>query len=114
VTSAGQLRERFRFEVLAADANGDRVGPDWEVLLFARARLQYLHGSEAVMAARLEGEQPVIITVHSSAASRAVTTACRAVNHRTGQIYNIKGVELDEARAWVDVTAVSKAGGTVG
>jgi hypothetical protein len=71
VTSAGQLRERFRFEVLAADANGDRVGPGWEVLLFARARVEYRPGNETFLAQRLEGEQPVMITIPSSRASRA-------------------------------------------
>lgn len=114
MTAAGQLRERFRFEAKTADENGDRVGPDWEPLFFARAQVQYKPGNEVLLAQRLEGEQPVSIVIASSRASRALTTDCRAVDHRTGQVWNIKSVMLDERRRWITILAVSRGGGTVG
>jgi head-tail adaptor len=113
VTHAGQLRERIRFEAHGPDANGDPLGP-WIEIFACSARIQSLRGTEVVLAQRLEGEQPVLISIHSSRAARALTTDCQAVNDRTGQVYNIKAITPDERKMWLDVLAIAKAGGAVG
>lgn len=107
------MRFRVRFERRAADANGDLIGA-WRTLFETRARLQNIRGGETVMAERLEGNQPVIITIHWQSAAASLTTADRVVDARSGQIYDIKNITPDEWRKWVDVLATAKAGGTIG
>jgi hypothetical protein len=110
---AGDLRERVRFERRGLDANGDALGPFAE--LFTRAAsIIYMRGSETVMAQRLEGQQPVIVTVVNSRQIREVTTADRLVNARDGTVYDIKAVPRDPRPLLVELLAVNKVGGTPG
>lgn len=43
----------------------------------AWAHFKYLRGTESVMAARLEGKQPIVITIPNFSAARAITTDWR-------------------------------------
>jgi hypothetical protein len=72
----------------------------------AAARILPLRGGESVLAARLEGTQPVVITVRYCALSRAITTDCIAVDARTGAIYNIRtNADTLEKRQYLDLIA---------
>lgn len=109
--AAGQLRWRIRFERTGLDANGDPLG-EFAHYYTCAARLQFVHGGETMLADRLEGKQPVVITVRACEAVAGITTADRAVDERTGVVYDIGGIEPDLKRVWVDILAVSHAGGT--
>lgn len=102
--SAGELRERVRFErrVTVSDGYGNEQG-DWIQELTVAARIQPLRGSESVMAARLQGVQPVLIVVRASSASRAIKTDWRAVDARSGVAYAIKTATLREGGDYIDL-----------
>lgn len=100
--NAGHLRERVWLDQRGLDANGDRKGA-WETVTTVWARIVRLKGSEPVIAQRLEGVQPAVITVRSSPITRAITTAWRAVDVRTGQEFNIQAVTPDEKRKFIDI-----------
>lgn len=103
--SAGALKERLNFQERALDGRGDPLG-DWEDRFSVRAQILYLRGSEGVMAQRLQGVQPVIITVRSSAVMRSVTSAWRALNARDReQVFEIKSAASSSARGFIDILA---------
>lgn len=104
MTGAGQLRERVLFQQRGLDANNDRLG-DWEDVTMVWARIMRLKGSEPVLQQRLEGVQPVVITVRWSPVTDQVTTGWRAVDERTGQQFNIRSKTPDEKRAFIDLLA---------
>lgn len=108
--SIGELRERLRFEVRPKrldDSYGNVEGP-WQIEFVAYARVLPLKGSEPVIAARLAGVQPAVITVRSSKASREVTPSWRAVDVRTGTIWNIRSsANFDERNRYLTFMAES-------
>ncbi|MFG1465259.1 head-tail adaptor protein [Xanthobacter sp. DSM 24535] len=109
MTSAGDLRERIRFEKRAAanDGAGNTKG-DWQAQFTVAAKVQPLKGGEGVLAGRLAGSQPVIIIVRSSAATRQISPAWRAVDARTGVIYALTGTaDMAGDRAFIDILAVA-------
>jgi hypothetical protein len=113
------LRELFRFEQKAAEANGVRSGP-WELLTTEPADLLGLKGGEEVMAARLEGDQPIQLTVRYHQLSALIDSSCRAIDARpldqggTGFTFNIKSAVARPRHDFIDILAVRKLGGTVG
>jgi len=114
MSSAGKMRDRYRFEQRAEDANDDRLGP-WngdDDAFTVWAETKWLKGTEAVMAQRLEGRQPVALVIRDSTQARTITTAFRAVDARSGAIFNIAGVSRSTTPGFIDVLAVS--GGAAG
>lgn len=96
---AGSLRQRLRFErrPVAADDGYGNVEGAWRTAFEAMARVTPLRGSETVIAQRLAGVQPLVITTYSCENSRAVAPGWRAVDQRSGDIYNIRsGANFDE------------------
>lgn len=74
----------------------------------ARAHFRWLRGSEPVIAARLQGRQPVVVTVRSSLATRAITPAWRMRDLHTGVVYNIRtGPVPSGDRLWLEFTCES-------
>lgn len=108
--NAGDLRDRVRLQQRARDENGDRLG-DFTDAHTVWAQIRYLRGSEPVVAARLQGQQPVVITVRASGQTRAVETSWRALNARSGEVYEISAVTPSDDRAWIDILAVQKGEG---
>jgi head-tail adaptor len=92
--TAGRLRHRLRFEKHAVvdDGAGNEQSGEWMTVYGpAEAGIDPLRGGESVMAARLGGTQPVIVTVRACAATLAITPdGHRAVDTRTGTVYNIR------------------------
>ncbi|PWL18828.1 head-tail adaptor protein [Falsochrobactrum shanghaiense] len=71
-----------------------------------------LRGSEAVMASRLAGKQPYVVTIRSSEATRVITPAWRLVDARAGnnargepkRVFDIKAIsDPDGKNAWLEV-----------
>lgn len=107
-SGAGALNHRVEFQqpVTGDDGHGGVV-TSWETRFSVAARLVPKLGGEDVVAQRMQGKQPYIVTVRSSSETRMVTTAWRARNARTGAIYNIKSsANTDERGAYLDLLAV--------
>lgn len=102
--NAGRAKDRVSFEQRGVDAHGDRLGA-WSVVLTRPAQLQPLRGGEAVMGQRLAGIQPMIISVRSERATRAIDPVnWRAFNARTGERYSLKspGQADPKSAGWLD------------
>lgn len=114
----GKMRERVFFQKRGPDDNGDPLG-DWETVASEgsdgawSAEIIRLRGGEAVQAQRLQGLQPVIIGVRPCGVTRQLDNAWRAVDARSGQIFEITNSNLDDTRTWVEVLATATAGDIV-
>lgn len=69
-----------------------------------RAHFRYLRGGETVQARRLEGVQPVVVTIRQSALARTITTDWRMRDVRRGDTYNIRSAIPSDDRAWIELT----------
>lgn len=110
--AAGGMRARLRFERrgFADDGAGNAVeaGP-FEAQFTRNARLVPLKGGENVIAARLAGRQPVAVEIRSDSDTRTITTAWRAVDARSGTLYNIGSIaDLEQRGRWL--TLMCEAG----
>lgn len=109
---AGELRELVAFEERSDSDDGYgniTAGPFVQRFAVpARIKPSIGIGSETVQAARLAGQQPVVIRVRLTRDTAKVTPDWRAKNARTGTLYNIKSLaNLDEHGAYLDVLAVA-------
>ena len=107
--AAGAMRERVRFAVRdrVDDGYGNTVSGTF-VARFERSA-QYLMkpGSEAALAARLEGRQPVTMIVRYDRETRAITPGWAAQDARTGEIYAIQAAaDMDRRRQWMTIVCV--------
>lgn len=103
---AGKLTYRFHLQRRAADENGDRLGV-WTTEATVWANIRFLRGSEPVIAQRLQGVQPAVITVRTSTLSRQVDNSWRAVDARSNQVWAIQTAIPTDDRAWIEITATS-------
>lgn len=109
MAAGGKLRDRILLQQRTADGYGDPAGP-WPPIdggTAMRADVVPLRGGESVMGQRLQGKQPVIISVRRCALTLSIDNAWRAVNARTGAIYDIASVAPAEDLGLVDILAVS-------
>lgn len=106
--SASQLRHRVRIErrTLVSDGRGTVSGA-WQVVASGiPARIAAVRGGEQTRANRRAGISEFDITVRSSEATRAITTADRLVNEATGQTFNVQwSANLDEQDRFITITA---------
>lgn len=110
----GGLRERIRVEARTSISDGmGGVTTGWTTIAAdIPARIAPTRGGEEVRAARLSGIGLFDIVVRSSEQTRPTTAACRVVNERTGQTFNVKWVAcLDERDRFLTMT--TEAGGLV-
>lgn len=104
--TAGQLRYQIRFQEREeiSDEYGVTVG-DWATKFTCFAAFKFLRGGEEVMAGRLAGKQPAIITIRWSDVSRRVDTAWRILD-REDQPWNIRAItDPTGKRAWLEILA---------
>lgn len=80
-------RASFQQRVEAPDGFGNMVGA-WTDRFDDRVGVLYLRGSEAVLAARLEGRQPIVVTVRVSERTNLVTPDWRVIIN--GTPYNVR------------------------
>ena len=113
-SGAGPLRERLAFEVRSAvdDDYGSTIAGDYVEQFQASARVTPLKGGETVLADRLQGVQPYVLTVRYCQAAKLLKPEWRARNLRSGEIYEIKSIaNPDEKRQFIAVVAISGIAG---
>lgn len=103
--TAGKLRDRVTFGARTAvdDGYGNEVSGPFEDRFTVWGGVTYLRGSEAVIAARLEGRQPAVVRVRTSTQTRQITTDWRVRNERTGSVSNVRSIIETEDRAFLDI-----------
>lgn len=104
-----KLRDRLAFQSRGVDANGDPLGT-FEDRFSLFAGLDYQRGSEAAISNRLEGRQPVQITVRDTAQARQITPSWRAAvvgGQRDGETFNITAVAPARERGFLNLMGVS-------
>ena len=104
MASAGLLHERIAFdEVVETQGEGGGTVSGFQERFVVWARRRYLRGGEGVQAARLEGKQPLILTIRRSSQSQRITSEWRARDVRSGVVYEIRSVEPTEDRRDFDL-----------
>jgi head-tail adaptor len=101
---AGSLYHAFAFEkrTESSDGMGNTVSA-WSTEFECRAGRMILKGGESIMAARLEGRQPVVLTVRNESRTRQIDTDWRARDLRTNAIYNVRSVQPSEKRDGIEL-----------
>jgi head-tail adaptor len=108
MTPAGEMKRRLRFEMRTGpvdDGYGNTVAGSWTSQFTVAAAVKYLLGSETVLAARLEGRQPAVITVRTSTNSKRITHEWRAVDTRSGAVYALKEPPRDAGLGFLEMLA---------
>lgn len=109
--TAGQLRERIAFEDPGegVDSNGDPITDEagnavgeWTERYRCDAGIIFLRGGEPVLAERLTGQRPSIITVRACDDARQVTTAWRVRDLRKDRLFNIRSITPDPENSYID------------
>lgn len=114
---AGQLRERVlcQKKVAATDEFGNPVpgGGEWTTQFSVRAGFRPRNGGETVLAGRLQGVQPYIVTMRQGNDTRQITTGWRLVDARAGfkadgktpvRAFNVRAcVDPDGKRLWLEL-----------
>lgn len=102
---AGKLRDRVTFA--KRQASSDEYGNDESTFVdqfTVAAEVIYLQGGEQVMAARLDGRQPVVLTVRASTQTRLIETDWRATDARDAErVFNVRSIKPSERRDHIDV-----------
>lgn len=112
--SAGKLTERYTFakrtdtstDSPAGDGYGNFEG-SWSDQFTVWAERTFLRGGEDVLAARLEGRQPIILRIRRSSDTEQITTDWRATDTRRSKVYNIRTVSETPDRQWIDLLVES-------
>jgi hypothetical protein len=100
----------------SADGSGGYENGWSERIAKTAAHILYLRGGENVQAARLQGRQPVVVTVYANPETRQITTDWRCrdlrrerVDADTGQLvaggYNIRAIVETSDRRFLEITA---------
>lgn len=113
MASPGAMRDRYTFQrhVGSSVVGGIDRGAAWGGDVTVWAQTQFLHGSEAVQQSRLQGKQPVILTIRASSQTLPIDNAWRALNARDpSQVFNITGVEITPDRAFIQILATTQKG----
>lgn len=106
---AGALRSVLAYEIRAEvdDGAGNPVSGPWVAQFLMSAQVHPLRGGEAVLASRLQGTQPYLVTARCTVASLGMTTDGRLRDTRTGATYDITSAVPREKRDYVDVLCVA-------
>jgi len=102
---AGTLRDRVTFaqRSTVGDEYGNNEG-DFVDQFTVAARVQYLRGGESVMADRLEGKQPVVLTIRMSAQAKRIETDWRATDARNeDRVFNVRSISPSERNDQLDI-----------
>lgn len=107
-----RMRESVKFQRRGASTSGISSTPGaWADLCGPfRARLQPLNGREEVLAQKLSGVQPFILTIRYCAAAAALTNQDRAVHARTGVAYDITSPPVNTDERQMYLTMIVKSG----
>jgi head-tail adaptor len=101
---AGKLRESVTFSKRSDSDDGfGNLEAGWGSEFSVAARIAPLRGGEDVMASRLTGKQPVLVTVRRCRATLEVTPDWRLTDARTGTVYNIRTASPSEDKTVIDM-----------
>lgn len=101
----GDLRDLVAFDrPTEADDDYGGVATTWGEAFARPAHFRYLRGGETVQARRLEGRQPVVVTVFADPDTLVVTTDWRMRDTLRAETYNIRSIVLSEDRHWLELT----------
>lgn len=94
---AGHFDHEFAFDEreIVDDGYGNLVAGDFMERFRMSADVIVMKGGEDVMAARLEGIQPIILRVRVCGLTKRVTTDWQARDVRTKEAYNIMTITKD-------------------
>ena len=100
---SGELRERFSFAFrqTVQDGIGNEQG-EWIDQFTCWAKKITLRGGENVMASRLQGRSPAVLTVRYSIQASGITTDWRCTDTRTSEVFNIRQVTVSPKRDAID------------
>lgn len=105
MAGAGSLNERVTFMrfVSTTDQYGGQTGT-WQDQFTAAASITWSRGGETVIAGRLQGKQPAVLRIRTSAAARDIKPTDKAVNARTGEVFNIRELprEARDSRGYLE------------
>jgi SPP1 family predicted phage head-tail adaptor len=105
---SGNLYDRVTFDAptVTADGYGGNVS-GWTEQFTTQAHIMFLRGGETVQAARLQGRQPVVVTIRNSTDARNVQPSWRMRDARSGVVYNVRSIVQTENRQFLELTAES-------
>lgn len=90
------MTRRLRFESPAPTRNAlNEVEDGWQQEFTRWAEVFARMGSETILAARLTGVQPVEITVLRDSDTRRITSAWRAVDEHSGEVFALTSPPAD-------------------
>jgi head-tail adaptor len=106
--NSGNLYEKVAFDAPIETPNGyGGVIQGWEEAVQVRASIKYLRGGEVVQAARLQGKQPVVVTIRRNTTTAMIEPSWRMRDVRTSIVYNIRSIVRSDDRQWLEITAES-------
>lgn len=115
MTIANELTRRVAFYVAGTDADGEATAP--ALVVTRDARIQGLKGGEAVQQQRMQGQQPVIITVRRDSLTKTIDNGFEARDARAAAdsppveiVWDVQSAIVTEDLEWVEVLAVQRKG----
>lgn len=103
--TTGGMRERFQFFSISevdGPEGATRGAPALQFEIWAQ--LYFLVGGEQIIAARLQSQQPAVLTIRQSQRTRQITTDWECQHVKTGITYNIRTItDPDMNRDWFDL-----------
>lgn len=108
----GDLNQSVAFDMMTNVPDGQGGHTRQPMSIETRAHYRFLRGGEAVIASRLSGVQPVVVTIRRNELTREITTTTVMRDLRTGTKYNIRAIITTDDRKFLEITAQS--GVTVG
>lgn len=106
---AARYDRRLALEKPVAGASNGAGGTSytWTVQATVAANIRFLRGTETVMAARLQGRQPIIATFRANDTTKLIDPTWRLRDTRDGTIYAVRGASITQDRARIEVLAES-------
>lgn len=88
---AGRLDRRYQFQMRqeVEDGHGNSES-EWVSVFEATGNRLLLRGGETVLASRLTGRTPMVLTVRNSESARRIAADWRVTDMRTGQLMAVR------------------------
>jgi SPP1 family predicted phage head-tail adaptor len=103
MTAAGDLRYRIKLEMQVAEPSLYGTVKRWVTQFETRAKMKWLIGNETIVAQRLTGVQPVVISVRHNSQTVQIQTSWRVTEMESKKVFNVRSVTYDEKRAFIDL-----------
>lgn len=102
------MDEVVAFQALASKSDGYGNEVDaYQTRFEVRAHFRFLRGGEKVIAQRLQGVQPVVVTIWRSPDTEAIQTSWRMKDLITGTVYAIRSKIPTDDNLYFELTCES-------